>query len=96
MAIRLPTLGLDCQKCTDIEKQWRGCVEDSTVSGKWKRCPVTVVSSNSYKYIRAHNMFKKGFLPNPGTWLDQSAKLIEVFNVLDHAIAEVNKEITES
>ena len=94
MAIALPELKLDCRKCSSEEKVSRGCEEDSPIKGTWKiegggefsRCPVTMITPQSMMYIRAYNMFKDGFLPNPGGWMDQPVKFAEVITYIQGLI----------
>jgi hypothetical protein len=37
-------------------------------------------------------MYKNGFLPNQGGWLDQSTKLIDAFTIIDREVARMSKE----
>ena len=92
-------MGLDCRKCKGALRVHRGCDADSPIPGKWnidgwrfQRCPNKVVSLSSFEYIQAYNMYKNGFLPNQGGWLDQSAKLIDAFTIIDREAARMAKE----
>jgi len=42
--------------------------------------------------IHAYNMMKAGFLPNPGTYVDQPSTLIEAFDVLEYETAYKQRE----
>ena len=43
-------------------------------------------------WITAYEMFKMGFLPNQGGWLNQSNKFIEVMQFINIKINEITKE----
>lgn len=86
-------LKLDCRRCSERQKLERGCVDDSPIPGKWQiddwhfqRCPVRLITQQSLEYIKAYRMFDKGYLPNPGTWLNQSAKFIEAMEIIEREI----------
>lgn len=42
--------------------------------------------------MMAYKMFKAGFLPSNGGWLNQTNKYIEIMNFLDSEITKFNKE----
>ncbi len=92
-------MGLDCQTCKGAMRVHRGCDEDSPIPGKWnvrgwsfQRCPNKVVKQESFQYIEAYNFFKNGFLPNDGSWQDQSAKLLNAFRIIENEIGRLTKE----
>lgn len=97
MAIQLPKLKLDCRKCTDRQKIDRGCVKDAVdvwvIDGEeLRRCPIKVVTKQSIEYIRAFNMFEKGYLPNIGGWMNQSVKFLDAIAVIQAAMTEEEKK----
>jgi len=92
-------LGLDCRTCKGNVKVYRGCDADSPIPGKWnidgwkfQRCPNLMVTRESFEYIQAYNFYKNGFLPNAGGWLDQPAKLLDAFNIIDREAAKMMRE----
>lgn len=55
------------------------------------RCPLTFVRDHLRDYnefMQAYNWAKLGFLPDEGTWLDQTPCFIEVFTIVSAAINE--------
>ena len=72
----------------------RGCEEDSPIEGVWKlkdwefrRCPRKLVARASIEYLNAYLFFDKGYLPNPGGWLDQPLKFIQAMKIIEREIA---------
>jgi len=99
LAVRLSKWKLDCHKCNDQLKIERGCEKNSTIPGKWQlddwvfeRCPLKLVTRDTWEYIRAYNLFDKGYLPNAGSWLEQSAKFTEAMRVIEKEVGLMNKE----
>jgi hypothetical protein len=75
-------------------KAERGCEEDSPIEGVWKlkdwefrRCPRKLVTRASIEYLNAYLFFEKGYLPNPGGWLDQPLKFIQAIKIIEREIA---------
>ena len=96
----LGELELDCKTCTKEQKLDRGCESESKVFGRWqiggytfRRCPLKIIDSSYFWYIRAYNFMEKGILPRPGGWLDQSNKFIEVITFI-HEKINVSKQTT--
>ncbi len=99
MAVWLHKFKLDCRKCSDAQKEERGCEADSVIPGMWKlndwefsRCPKSLVTIKSIEYLNAYIFFEKGFLPNPGGWLNQPLKFIQVIRVIEAEIAKIKEE----
>ena len=95
----LGPLDLDCSACTESLKIDRGCEKDSLIPDRWRmdgvsfqRCPKKQVSLETYEYIRAYNKYQKGFLPNSGGWLEQPAKLNDVFDIIEKQLAIIEKK----
>jgi hypothetical protein len=104
LAVALPDFNLSCERCHEnlnLQKE-NGCFEDSPIPDKWQignhtfqRCPIKVVTLQSYAYIRAYNWMQMGFLPNPGGWTEQPAKFIRVMDVIGTEISKDQKEERE-
>ncbi len=99
MAVWLPKFKLDCHKCSDAQKQERGCEADSQIPGMWKigddeisRCPRGLVTIKTIEYLNAYIFFKQGFLPNPGGWLDQPLKFIQAMRVIEAEVMKLKEE----
>jgi len=85
--------------CSDEEKIERGCETDSPIKGAWtldewelERCPLKIVTRQSLEYVRAYILFEKGFMPNKGGWMDQSAKFIDAMEIVEAEISKMRKE----
>jgi hypothetical protein len=77
----------------------RGCVKDSPIPGAWKigndefsRCPRALVTEKSFEYLNAYFFFEKGYLPNPGGWMDQPVKFIEAIVVMAYEFIRIGKK----
>jgi len=80
----------------------RGCEKDSPIPNKWQiggvvsqRCPKKQTDSNIGVYFTAYNFYKNGFLPNPGGWLNQTAKFIEVISLIDREVSALTSKSME-
>ena len=96
----MPEFKLDCQTCTDGKKVEKGCEKDSPIHGRWQiddwkfsRCPLKMITRQSMQYIKAYNMFDKGYLPNAGGWLNQPVKFLMAINVIEEELGKAKKEI---
>lgn len=54
--------------------------------------PAKLVTFQSSEYVTAFLMFKSGFLPNAGGWMDQPAKFVDAVNLIDSQIAKIKEE----
>jgi hypothetical protein len=79
-----------------------GCEQDSPIPGAWKiedwefqRCPLKIINQQSKEYLKAYQFFDKGYLPNPGSWLEQPAKFIDAMRVISREVQEIEKEEQE-
>ena len=50
---------------------------------RYKGCPFKIVTRKSANFLRAFNFYERGYLPNPGAWLEQPAKMLEAFEVIE-------------
>ena len=104
MAVALPELNLQCGRCHENPRLQieNGCKRDSPVPDRWQigeytfqRCPGSIVTRQSYEYIAAYNWREKGFLPNPGGWMEQPAKFVEAMGIIEREITRESKERME-
>jgi len=88
MAIEVSKLNLDCQKCTEEQKKWRGCnggakqpyiIESEEIDF----CPVKLINPMTYRYLEMYHYYKQNMLPFGGTILTQPAKLLDIFKVIE-------------
>lgn len=90
----------DCLKCTAARKVQWGCQGNATsplvLDGKnVDTCPRRPLLDEPGFYRELfflYRAYQKGFLPEPGGLNDQPAYLISCFQVIDAAIAEVERE----
>lgn len=80
---------LDCHSCDDGMKSERGHYQDGSipflVDGKRIfRCPLTMITTLSYEYIRAFRFYEKGSYPNGVVWRKESNKYIQAMMILDN------------
>lgn len=90
-------LGLDCQQCDDTLKKERGCegrgILPFEIDGERHfRCPIKLITPLSWEYIRAFNFFKRGFLPNDKSWLDESQKFLDAMGIIENEATKIEKE----
>ena len=58
---------------------------------EFTRCPKILVERKSVEYLSAYFFFTKGYLPNPGGWLDQPAKFVEAVILIEREIARMKE-----
>ena len=46
----------------------------------------------SYDYLRMHNWIEKGFLPNPGSVLDQPQKFLDAMEAIESELSKIDTE----
>ncbi len=99
MAVWLGTFELDCHKCPPEQRTDFGCEEDSPIPGIWnlngwefQRCPLKLITQQSIEYLKAYNFFIKGFLPNPGGWMEQPIKFIRSIEIIDRELDKIQEE----
>lgn len=96
MAINAGLERLDCRTCTYNQKIERGCEHDSPIEGAWligdysfNRCPLKVINRQSVSYLEAYKLFKLGYLPNSGGWLQQSKKFLDAMLFIDGEVKQI-------
>ena len=52
-----------------------------------------MITRQSMQYIKAYNMFDKGYLPNAGGWLNQPIKFLMAINVIEEELGKAKKEV---
>lgn len=90
MAVWIPQFDLRCEKCSDGQKKFNGCEEDSTISDRWvvrdwsfQRCPIKLITKQTNDFISAYNLMKLGMFPYGNGWLKESNKFVEAIRVID-------------
>ena len=59
---------------------------------QYRGCPFKIVTRQSANFLRAFQFYKQGFFPNNGNWLDQSAKMLDAFEVIEKELQAVDLE----
>jgi len=59
---------------------------------EFSRCPRSLVTVNSAAYLNAYIFFEKGYLPNPGGWLDQPLKFIQAMRTIEAEVMKLKEE----
>lgn len=85
-----------------MEKVERGCEEDSPLPDTWQvddwtfqRCPLKLITLESIEYLKAYQLFDKGYLPNAGGWVEQPAKFLDAMVIISAEIQKVKDEEAE-
>jgi hypothetical protein len=61
----------------------------------WDRCPANMWNGAYQELISSYRHFERGLLPFPGGLMDQPAKLIECFDLIESLILEDKKNRQE-
>jgi len=94
--------GLDCHTCDDRMKEERGCDKDGIIpfwmdGNPVMRCPITLVTSISWEYIKAYGFYEKNLLPNGTGYQNESNKYIQAMMLLGNEFNKIqNKEIKKA
>jgi len=60
---------------------------------QYRGCPFKIVTRQSANFLRAFQFYRNGYLPNTGGWIDQSAKLIDAFEVIEKELHFIEIEL---
>lgn len=73
--------------------------ENHPIPGRWQlgdmqfdRCPKTYVTEDMTDWVIAYQMFKHGFLPNTGGWMNQCSKFTEIMFFMSSEMAKHERE----
>lgn len=100
MAVHLGDLTMNCRGCisgrkTVCEYEVPG-QEIWELHGKqYRGCPFKIVTRQSANFLRAFQFYRNGYLPNQGAWIEQSAKMLDAFEVIDKEIQAIEIERNE-
>jgi len=59
---------------------------------QYRGCPFKIVTRQSANFLRAFQFFRQGYLPNAGGWIDQSAKMLDAFELIEKELQEIELE----
>jgi hypothetical protein len=90
MACWIPTLELDCKKCSPGQQAHYGCEQDSYIEDRWEidgeyyqRCPAKLITEETRHFVHAYNLLQLGGWPYSGGWIMNSNKLVEAMSIID-------------
>ena len=83
----------DCRNCDETLRKERGHDSEGIMTyhyggESFKRCPLMMITSVSWEYIRAFNFFEKGFLPNGQAINEESNKYLDAMMFLDNEFSK--------
>lgn len=55
-------------------------------------CPFKIVTRQSAGFLRAFVFYRNGYLPNPGTWLEQPAKFLDAVELIEKELKDMEAE----
>jgi hypothetical protein len=90
-------LRFDCRACDEVLKKERGCVDKGiipfeTEDGRIFRCPLKMVTEQSWQYVEAYHFYKKNLLPNGSMYQNETRKFIDAMMVLNGEYAKIEEE----
>lgn len=94
MAIYCQYEGINCLSCTEGLKKARGCYSEvncSLAGIETNRCPRKFVTMKEIFRIQAYSQYKRGFLPNPGTWQDQPQKFFDFCTIIENVLSDIEE-----
>ncbi len=59
---------------------------------QYRGCPFKIVTRQSANFLRAFQFYRQGYLPNGGSWIDQSAKMLDAFEVIEKELQAIEVE----
>jgi len=97
VAVHLGGLTVNCRNCLSGRKIQ--CEYDVPGQEVWelngteyRGCPFKIVTRQSANFLRAFQFYKEGYLPNAGGWIDQSAKMIDAFEVIEKELQSIETD----
>ena len=94
MAVKVAKLGFNCRDCNEHKQVFRGCNGNPRQKLDWSPdiCPVKQIDRNINVYFELYGHYKDGYLPYPGTIMQQPSKLLSIFNIIDSEKNKLNRK----
>ncbi len=101
MAVWLPRYRLNCHTCTKTQKLYRGCEANALQPFTFQfdeeeykilNCPIKLITPFTIKVMRYHRFYQSGFLPSQGGLNNQSARLLDAFEIIDNELNKIKLE----
>jgi len=97
VAVHLGGLTVNCHSCLSgrkirCEYEVPGQEVWELNGTQYRGCPFKIVTRRSANFLRAFQFYKQGYLPNEGSWLDQSAKMLDAFEVIEKELQAIELE----
>jgi hypothetical protein len=98
VVIEVLQLGFDCHECDERLQKERGCtepgilpfyIEDDTPT---YRCPLSLITSITWDYVRAYALYQKNLLPNGTAWMNESQKYLDAMTVMENEVKRIEGE----
>lgn len=93
MAIWTAQWDLRCEKCSDGQKKFNGCDEDSHIPERWQvrewswqRCPIKLITETTSCFINAYSFLQKGILPYHQGYKRNSNRYVEAMQIIDKEV----------
>jgi len=90
---------LRCEKCSDGQKVFNGCEEDSPIPERWKtgewtwpRCPAKLITPETNSFLIAYNFLQKGILPYQIGYIRNSNRYVMAMQIIDREVRKVEAE----
>lgn len=99
MAVWIPQWDLRCVKCSDGQKKFNGCEQDTDIPDRWKirewtwlRCPITQITQTTISLMSAYNFLQKGILPYQVGYKRNSARYVEAMEIIGQEVRRLESE----
>lgn len=93
MAVWIPQWDLRCEKCSESQKKYYGCEEDSYEPNKWQirewswqRCPIKLITETTNCFLIAYNYLQKGILPYEQGYKRNSNRYVKAMQIIDREV----------
>lgn len=88
--------GWDCATCKAHHKVERGCFSEPLIPQEidgeaLKRCPRRPLLDQTALFnelFGVYSWYKRGYMPDAGSYLDQAAAFVQMIDIFEHSIAE--------
>jgi len=87
--------------CTEIRNFALHNIKDGRLNLLFATCPGNFFSEGALHMIQAHELFEKGVMPFPGSYMEQPAKVIDIMSIIgsykaQRILAKAEKERMQS
>jgi len=85
---------MDCRRCDEAKRETCSFVKFSWDfdGDRLQGCPFDMLNHSTVIMFRIFSYWEKGLFPDEGTWMDQSAKIVDAMEVIEKEIADARAE----